>query len=208
VKVYSGYVHVLKNVVPKTFLTLPTTGWQARKRLAQMRRLQLILCDRNASMAAHAAQLRTEISVRWTSGTLADVLSTAALYAVQTLDGLQFMAVPLQQIASSVESWIFRCEELGHRRDGSRLVRRDINMAAHALNECGVSTDQIRRRLQRPNTATGQYGWEDREAATEDGKRHKYFYSILCALSAVYFVAIKHYYLQRVTSCIHMTRIK
>jgi hypothetical protein len=131
--------------------------------------LQNALNARNARMTAHAAQLRTEVSVRWTSGPFADVLSTAALYAVQTLDGLQFMTVPLQQIASSVECWTFRCEELGHRRDSSQLARRDVDLAAQALNECGVSSDQIRRRLARPSTLTGKYRWENRAAATENG---------------------------------------
>lgn len=140
-----------------------------------MRRLHQALSGRNAGMTRHAAELRTEVSVRWTSGTLADVMSTAATYAVQTLDGLQFMAVPLQQLTSSIDSWLFRCDELSYGRDNRQLPGRSIDMAAQALNECGVSVDRICRRLARPSTMSGRYRWEERASARLNGM---YFVSL------------------------------
>ena len=162
VKVYSGYVHILKDCVPKSFMILPKMKRDARKRVMQMRCLLDTLNGRNASLIRHAAQLRTEVSVRWSTGTLADVLQTAAVYAVQTLDGLQLMAVPWHQITSSIETYIFRCDELSYGRDDTRLSRREVDMAAQAMNECGVAVDRVLRLLKPPSPVTGKYQWEDR----------------------------------------------
>jgi len=167
--VYSGYVHVLKDCVPKSFMILPTRKRDARTRMAQIRHLHHALIGRNASMTRHVAELRTEVSVRWSTGTLADVLQTAAEYAVQTLDGLQFMAVPLEQIVSSVERWAGVCEELCNGRDDIQLSERAIDMAAHAMNECGVAVDRVLRLLTHPSAVTGKYRWEERPTAPVDG---------------------------------------
>lgn len=169
VKVYSGFVHVLKDNVPRKFMMLPLTIRAARQRVADMQRLHDVLQRRNVTMIRHAAELRVEISIRWTNGSLADVMSTAAVYAVQTLDGLEYMAVPLTQITSSISTWAARCDELTHGRDNTRMSARSLDLAAHALNECGVSTDRIDRRLERPSSVTGRYGYDEPAPATVDG---------------------------------------
>jgi len=143
-------------------MMLPRRKREARNRLMQMRRLHGTLSGCSASLMRHAAQLRTEISVRWSTGTLADVLRTAAVYAVQTLDGLQLMAVPWRMLTSSIETYIFKCEDLAYGRDDSLLSGRQIDMAAQAMNECGVAVDRVLRLLKPPNSITGKYRWEER----------------------------------------------
>jgi len=60
----------MKAAVAKQFVMLPLKIRDARRRLAQMRRLQSALVDSSGAVAKHASQLRLEVSLRWTSGSL------------------------------------------------------------------------------------------------------------------------------------------
>jgi len=111
-------------------------------------------------------------------------MSTCARYAVQTLDGLQFMPVPLEILRASIASWTSRMNEISRGRDSTSLSRRAIDIAAQVLNECGVASDQVRRRLHRPSDVTGKYRWEERPAAT-DGKHFFKFISCCFDLQQV-----------------------
>lgn len=158
-KVYTGFVHVLKALVPKSFFQLPLHVRAARQRVGHMGRLQQALEARDNRLTRHAAQLRVEVSLRWTSDSLADVMHTAAQFAVQTLDGLCYMPVPLDQLKTSIAGWVSQCESLGHGRDSNELSKRRLDLAARALNECGVATDRILRRLD--NCRHGHNGEEE-----------------------------------------------
>ena len=158
-KVYPGFVHILKGRMSAGSVTMPRTVKQARLRLSTLKRWEDFLKVHNNqhnALLPISSSLRVEVSLVLRQSVEA-TKDRALKFAEDFMPRLQFRALPFSRVVINLGEWLntARLYPVGRGRDAGQLPLDGRTVMAVILNQAGVANSRVVERVDLPRPGLG-----------------------------------------------------